>query len=513
MALTFDKRVVFSSGIIVLTLLYYWLRFATGFVGGFAALQVMFLALGAALGALVLFNKGLLTDGRSGFLNPDFVIFLALMHGIWFLPFLYVRDGLYGAFYSGIGTILPFLLYYYFSRKFNDRAKRKVVFVIELVLFFVAILYIAEFVNNFVLGNGSFQYSIALNEYVINELGGEEGVSSSWVQGDVYALVRLAGPLSHNNTTGLAIALGLVLAFGRIYLMKNKTAVLFFVVFATALFMTGARTSILAGIFGVFCIFVMYHGLKKAAGEILKFFLYMMPVSFLILWVGVDMGIVDMSAFSQLYNYQASAKTIGALAGKVTFAIYGEQITHNPLSLITGLGYPSKDVQMAPLLSSFGDDDVFFMSILSRYGVIIPALFLLLLINAAIATRKHIHRSRLKNGDAVYLLVAPLSCVFAALLSTVHTDAMFRAQIIPVVIILFAFAVDSVRTVRRSKSSTPGLKSCRYTQLIHHENRGSLVHEKKELKGILCLFLKVSAEYRPQQVLVNRKIACQTSCV
>lgn len=39
------------------------------------------------------------------------------------------------------------------------------------------------------------------------------------------------------------------------------------------------------------------------------------------------------------------------------------------------------------------------------------------------------------------------------------------------------------------------------------------MHEKKELKRILCLFLKISAEYGLQQVLVNSKIACQTSYV
>lgn len=435
------KKIVFAHCLIVLTVLYYFLRFQTGYVSEFAVLQVFLLTFAGILGFLFLIKDGIVSDKKSLLNSSDAIFLLIILHGILFSPFIFFRDGLYLFFYSCLHTILPFIIFYYFSRRFYYNEIANLIFFIELVFLFVAFIYISEFFSNIVFKTGSMDYAVALNDYVINQLGIEGGVSSSFVQGDRYVWIRMAGPLSHVNTTGLAIALGLILSFGRLYLMKIKIELPIFFIFLTALLMTGGRTSIVSGMLGLIFILILRHGFLYAFLKSLCLAFFASPFIILSLYFLVTYGLIDSSAFLQIYNIEQFSKTISVILDNVNFTIYLEQLVNNPLTLVTGLGYPSADISLIGWGSSFRDDDVFFLSLLSRYGVVIPALFIFLLINFGRSIRNQVIGSKSKDLEFIFMQIILLSFVIAALFSTVHTDALFRPQILPIVVMVISFLV------------------------------------------------------------------------
>jgi hypothetical protein len=435
---------VLISAFVVLTVLYYFLRFQTGLVNEFAIMQVLLLAVMAMLGGLNLYKFGVFPRGVSSFSNINSVVLLLLVHGVLFLPYLYIRDGAYETMHSAKTTILPFMIFWFFYHLQHNR--RLVLNVIEFVLLFVALLYIAEFFNKMILKQGYFEYSIALNRYVVNQFGGE-GVSASWVEGDLYTLIRMAGPLSHNNTTGLAIALGLVLSVSKQLVLRKRYAFITSVVFAVALLLTGARTAVLAAALGIVVVYVSLHGVTEALKNTYKL-LIVIPVGVGIVMTLLQFGVIDIMAFGSVFNTSSSATSIGMMFGKSTFGYYFDQVLSNPVSLFTGLGHSGPNFRDYPGMSSLSDDDVFFMSVISHYGIILPSM---LIVTVFVRTQSilQIARNNLSR-DGLFILLASYGAVVLCLISTVHTDAMLRPQLFPLFIIFLAYiSALSVSAINR----------------------------------------------------------------
>lgn len=442
-------KLLFTRSLILFTVLYYFIRFQTGYVSEFASLQVFLLTSAGVFGLLSLIKNKLHLDLRSFLTSPDFIFLVLVFHGALFSLFVFYRDGYSAFFYSGLHAILPFVIYYYFSKSFHFKEIVHLVLFIELIFLSVAVLYISEFLSRFFFMTGSMAYSVALDDYVINQIGNEGGVSKSWVNGDNITWVRFAGPLSHVNTTGLAIALGMVISFGRFYLMKKKIEVAIFFIFLIALLMTGGRTSVFSGFIGLICILILSHGFLLSIKTVLKLAFFSFPFIIILGYLLVEYQVIDISAFSQIYNFDNSGKTLNVMFTKSTFELYFEQIVNNPVTLITGLGYPSKDVSLYGWGSSIADDDVFFISLLSRYGVVIPVLFISFLVGFGRLIRRQIIRSNGIILDMIFIQIILLSFVITALVSTVHTDALFRPQILPIVVIVISFIVLIQRTMQK----------------------------------------------------------------
>jgi hypothetical protein len=399
-------------------------------------LQVSVLAYLAVLGLKDIIRGSILHESKIYLNNIDGIMLLILLHGLLFSVYIYYRDGAYYALHSGITTVLPFLAYWYFVNRMDNRDQHILLTTIEIVMLVVAIIYSAEFVNKMILHHGSFKYSIAMNKYVIDRFGGD-GVSASWVKGDIYTLVRMAGPLSHNNTTGLGIAIGFVLSFTR-YLYTRKFFAFIAATFCmVTLLLTGARTAFMAAIISATIVFFLVNGIRKSVKKIYKLS-YIIPFVILMGLSLINYGVIDTSAFSKIYSISNSSKTLSIMMGKqTTINLYVNQLTHNPITLFTGLGAPSQNVDYRPVLSSFSDDDIFFLSVISSYGIIIPLLLFYSLyksIHTFIKTKSPVKRSRLE-----FTYVASIGCILACIISTIHTNALFRAQILPIFIIFMAF--------------------------------------------------------------------------
>lgn len=284
------KTILLILVFMVLTILYYFLRFQFGQPALFAIAQVSTLVL---LGVLAV---GMLVIGKYKFRHDlDFVLFLFLVHASLFCAVAVFRDGIYKGGWAINTSLLPILVYFYVSNALSPVGASRVLMLMEFVLLAVAIIYIAEFVNLHVLQRGYFTYSRLLSEHAIER---DTIISSSWIQGDFYRYVRMAGPLSHQNTTGLALALGFVLSMTR-YISTRKvlTTVPFIVVFAVALFLSGARTSLLAGIVGALS--ATFSMTRISLTKVLPRLIFVAVMLYATLNWLIAMKVIDFSAFGQ----------------------------------------------------------------------------------------------------------------------------------------------------------------------------------------------------------------------
>src|SRR5262249_1523371 len=112
----------------------------------------------------------------------------------------------------------------------------------------------------------------------------------------------------------------------------------------------------------------------------------------------------------------------------------------------TGLGPVSPGMLQNDVLSPIASEDIFFITLLSSYGVILPVLLgsaVLIAFTAAIAAARRTANMRLQA-----LLAGRLRCLVAYLVSTVHTNAMMWPQLFP----LFFLFLAVVAVARRSTS-------------------------------------------------------------
>ena len=452
-----NLKFLFVLFFLVLTILYYFLRFQTGLINQFAILQVVFLTMAAIWGVGYLAASGLRVEKNNMVLSPDFLFFILIIHGFLFVPFIFIRDGFYQAAYSGLHVILPFLTYFFFSRAFTIKERVHIIIIVNIVMLIVAIIYFWEFISLFILGGELMTYSVTLDDYVENELGIEGGTSKSTFKGDIYTLIRFAGPLSHNNTTGLALAFGLIISFGGLFSFKRKLYFPIFIFFAFVLLLTAARTSIISGVIGILTIILLRDGFFQGFIKIARALLVAcIPVVFLVSGL-IFYSFIDLKAFSEIYsveNFSRSADYMLNFNKNPSFEMYLNQLLSNPLLALTGFGHPTKEVFQIPFNSSFKEEDTFFIEFFSRYGLVIPIILLAMLFQKAIIIRKIMKKGDILNSYKYFVLVTSFGCIIAALISSAHTNAFFRPQLLPVVVIFFAFVNAEITKLREKRGKS-----------------------------------------------------------
>jgi hypothetical protein len=272
----------------------------------------------------------------------------------------------------------------------------------------------------------------------------------------------MPGPLAHSNTTGLALALGLVLSVSR-YKSTHKVLinVLFILIFSVALILCGGRTAILAGIVGSMTA-VFFTARISLAKMLSKFILILMLLIATMTWM-ITSEVIDPSAFKQIYNIAKSAETVSIMVSADAIKQYCEQVITYPFVLLTGVGPATPATSGGDLLNQIGTDDIYIVSLLSQYGIVLPVL----LSFALWVTFRKALIDTMRYGDTFLrsLLSVSLGCVVAFVVSTVHTNALMKPQLFPMFFIFLAIisivrkAINCHSTIQRIGRVPDNLRS------------------------------------------------------
>jgi hypothetical protein len=422
----------------LLTVLYYFIRFQFGQPTLFAFAQVSLLSLLAFLAVWGM------VSGKYRFTHIlDNMLLLLLAHAILFCAYVPVRDGLYGAAWAVVLSLLPIFVYFYISNVLSPVGAGRVLILLEIIFLVVAIIFIAEFINHHILnpGHGYFSYSDLLNEHAQSK--GARQTSRSWTKGELYRYIRMPGPLSHNNTTGLALALGLVLSSAR-YIATRKvlTTIPFVLFFFIVLIFCGGRISLIAGIIG--SLVAAFVTSRISFAKMLPKFILVLVLLMAILHCMIATKALDPSAFNQVYNTDQLAETVDIILNIDEIQVYYTRVTTYPFLLLWGLGPVTPATSTDDLLSPVLSDDLFIVSLLSQYGIVLPALLVFAIL---VTFRKAlIDVNRHGNSFLRSLLGASFGCVVAFVVSTFHANALMRPQLFPIFIIFLAI-ISIVRKV------------------------------------------------------------------
>ena len=412
----------------VLTILYYFLRFQFDQPALVAIAQVSLLSL---LALLALWG---MVSGKYRFIHIlDYMLLLLLTHAILFCAYVPLRDGLYGAAWAVVSSLLPILVYFYVSNVLSPEGGSRVLILLEFILLTVAIIFIAEFINNHVLNQGFFKYTDLM--YAHAQSKGSIKTHGAWAQGDLYRYIRMAGPLSHNNTTGVALALGLVLSVSR-YITTHKvlTTVPFVLVFFVALILGGGRTSLIAGLIG--SLTAVFFTTRISLAKILpKFILVLVLLMAILSWM-IATEVIDPSAFNQVYNTAQATETLVVMVTVDEIQEYFERVTTFPFVLLSGLGPVTPTTSSDDLLSPVPSEDIFIVELLSQYGIVLP--FLLAFAVWVTFRKALVDTERHGNSFLRSLLGASFGCVIVFVVSSSHTNAMIKPQLFPIFFIFLA---------------------------------------------------------------------------
>lgn len=303
----------------------------------------------------------------------------------------------------------------------------------------VGIIYIAEFIHLLVLRKGFFSYTILLDQYAYKLNPSGHGLSKSWVKGDLYTLVRMPGPLSHSQVSAFIIAIGGILSFAMIvFRHPQRGKNIFFIICVVALFLTGERTSIVAGSTGCFILVVM--GVKYQEIKI-PYILGLCSVICLSFVLMIVFKVVDMSAFKLLYRSEAITAVMGQLIAAPAFDEFLLKMKH-PIAFVGGYGFFPVLSMVSGMEFSFCPvytEDLFFLQLLSQYGIVFSLVFILLFgtsIRFCYVKCKRLNYRYFKRNLFVFSSI--IAVVVASFVSVGHSNAVIKAQVNPVLVISIA---------------------------------------------------------------------------
>lgn len=370
----------------------------------------------------------------------DYVVFLFLAYNILFLSKSFVHFGIIEGLYVVKNYIISLLLYFAVILFFDEKKSKNIITLIMFVCTFVSIIYITEFVNNFILHNDYFTYTKLMDQYSIEARNVIGGVSKSWVKGDLYTMVRMAGPLGHNNATAFIIAIGSLISISMIvFRHPQRGKYIAFIICIIGLILTGARTSLLASIAGIAALSIA--GLKYNYIRI-RHFAYMSLTVFLVIAALISCKVIDFSAYKQIFSTEPIVETVTILASVDEFQEFYLKVK-NPIAFIIGYGFPPTKTGMRDSYSSVMSEDVFFVELLSQYGVVFSLIFSLMFLYSL----RHSYVNCKKNSfiyfnNNLFVIWAVISMIIASFVSIAHTNAVIRPQINPILVIsVAAFSV------------------------------------------------------------------------
>jgi hypothetical protein len=445
--------------IIVLSLLYYYLRFQFNLVYLIPLLQY-----GLAYGLIGSAGLKWVTKKKSIIhTKVDLWVLLFLAYNLALLPMSFYRygylEGLYAIKNYLTGLLLYFAVIIFFDKKFAQTAVKLTMIVCTLV----SIVYFSELVSTrygeekedgVILSGELFKYTVRLNRYAMQLEPTGHGVSKSWRKSKLSTFMRLPGPLGHSNATTFVIGLGCILSFAYIiFRAPLKIKVILFMTGFVTLIWGGTRTNIVSALIAMLSLSIWCLLNKK-----ITLFQLLIPflAGFFLVSLFILLKIIDWEAYGQIMNFKQSMHTVSVILSKANFDKLFIQVTDNPVYLILGYGlapifgstYRGSNYTGYPIVS----EDAYFMQFLSQYGILLSLFFFTFFVYSLWDSYK---KCRLADPDYFdknsIFIVGVLAVLVSSFLSALHGAAPFRPQINLVVFILLGSYSVIVREGIRAK--------------------------------------------------------------
>jgi len=381
-----------------LTVLYYFLRFQWGWDTYIIVFQVGLLSIFALLGVIDLLRN------VSYYKNYKAIYAIIFIYSVILLFITFFRGGVHGVSYGIKDYVLPVSLLLFYQKFISRKDIDKIFLMVAIIASFVSIIYFGEFVSKGILMTGEFNYTSGMRA-IANALG------ESTVRNANGVYFRLSGPISHNNSTALMIAIG---ALSSMALFKTKyskySKALFFVNFVI-LILTGARTAWVSFLIGYFFI---------NSFSITKLFNFSAVIAFLggialILFPGFS-GLIDLERFFKTFDIIIS-----------TFSVLDLDRLYN---FIVGSGYNYPGIlDKSSFYHPIVNDHLFTIQLSTIFGLIPLLLFIYFIFS---------NKNLIKNIKYDVQYRASSAILLTYFVSTFHTNALVRPQLFP---LFFLFVV------------------------------------------------------------------------
>jgi hypothetical protein len=411
-----------------LIVLYYFLRFQWGWDHNVLAMYALFLSGVSAVGLYVLIKGVGVSNSRLFVMLQVIFAYLLLLS-----CYTFVRGGGTGLMYAIKEMLLPALFGVGVAFWVSPEKYRNILLFISYIAAFVGVLYVYEFIKYFVNGDGYMNYSIGMRNlfFSLHQTGGAK--MHTVIQSDNLSFIRLPGVLSHNNVTGLLLSIGALLSLSIRNIRYPVIGRVVFLICLCSLLLTMARSAMLSFVIG-YAVLLYYNGIFW---QRLRIF---MVLSVLGVLVAV---LLQVSGLSSQYNSAAFAllepgriiNTLVWILSNIT-NIFDSGRFYN-LIVGSGFSYPgyqSSQNIFGPLIS----DDLFFIQLLTMFGVIPFLSLLYLMFSRTDNLLRNIKASACDIYDINTIAVAAFSVIVVMLVSTIHTNAMSRAQLFPIFFICLA---------------------------------------------------------------------------
>ena len=411
-------------------ILYYFLRFQFGLdeyvLYFFGLLQFII----SAKCTLLLYSK----SHRFSLLNPlDTLSLLLLLHTIFllFLTVIRAENTYIGLLYSIKDYLFPVVFFWFCRFSISEKDILPILKLKLLVLSAVSVIVIGEYVKWIETGGEYFHYTYEVREKIAEKTKSPlESVTPSIFNERDYGFswVRMEGPLSHNNSTGLAVGLSIITSFFFTFHLNSKRFFILFLLNVVAMILLLPRTSMFATITGLA---ILLWANRKDYTLYTKY-LFVLFFSFGIIFI--IYGISNWGISAYLLSYEGLTSPLVAIANGGDVDLFMSSLI-SPLTFF-GRGFPVPGEFHGPF-SIVRSDDVFIIQLLSMYGllfVVYPlSFFLIFRRNRLIYFRLIGIQRRKRNTVVSYENGFPLfflSCLVVCGVSTIHANSIIRPQLI-----------------------------------------------------------------------------------
>lgn len=395
MASSFKSNILFVF--IVITILYYFLRFQWGWNQGIVVLQFFLLSLICIVAALRIIST------NSVHQHPPFFLIFIIYSVILLIPTLF-RGGISGVAYSIKDYVAPALLLLGYSYFIPKDKIHSVFYCISLVGLTVCTIYFAEFIYKNILFLGTFNYTEGIRE-LSADTGADYLAESSFSDG-ITSFFRLVGPLSHNNSTATIIAVGILATIPMLSSRFRSFALLTLIFSTSVLLITGSRTAYIA----IFVSLVFYFRDKWLLlfAVFLNIVLFFFTIAFFV------------PAFVEVLNLEALIGTAEVILSQ--FERLGSDRIYN-IFIGSGYNFPGFENKYAAFNGPVLNDDLFLIQLITTYGFIPLTIFYIFIMKMP----------SIPKQDPLYNLMNASNAILICLsITVIHTNALIRPQIYPI---------------------------------------------------------------------------------
>jgi len=374
------------------TALYYLFRFALGLGNLAIAIQI------GALCGLSIYGLMHITALKK---QMPAYFYLSFLYAIILLTPGGLQGGIDAVLYGVKDYVLPISLLLSFWFLFNNRPIliERAFCTVFILGFIVSLIYLLESINVNALGGDFFHYT-----YKIKDLGLLTGANTNFITGFVNtsgdAFFRMPGPLSHNNSTGLFIAVGILAGLPMLH-RKSLLYTAILLIMIVALLASGARTAWISLTIGA--VFLYRNS-----------FFYFMRRSLPVIAVMAIPFFIKFPSFIEMFDIGRFYRTLLIILKELdTFGLdrFG--------NILIGYGYSYPGMvksDYSPILS----DDLFLVQLVTIFGLIPLVLFVFSVFNV----KKYYREDNFFLGAATAILIC-------FLITTFHTNALIRPQLFP----------------------------------------------------------------------------------